>query len=561
MTIMAVSSGALNAGDLLSGTNVVANTLVAAQLSGTTGGVGTYSVTPGGQSVASTAIAMSYNPDANPILIIGPSRWPGADDSTSQALTADGVQGASSVTVASGAGFAAGQFVLLDEMSGASWQPVPAGFGCTYSAQPLPCPPLVWQGDRVAWAMHYPAQTYQDDMGNSNASGPYDTIPGVPPAAMSWFSRVDRPTTEIKEVASVSGNTITFTSPLAIGYRTSHTAQLTRYTLSGSHSGANSIHVPNAGVENLTLKGGADGELRFEAAAYSWAKGIEMTQWMGDGVGMDNSFRIEIRDSYLHTGSWPMPGGAGYVISLANGTSEVLVENNILLDTCKDMVMRSSGSGSVISYNYADDPWDANSPIWQEVALNASHMSGPHHVLFEGNYAPNFDSDYTHGNAIYLTVFRNVLTGQRRSFTDTQNARAGGLAYGSWWDSFIGNVLGRSGQMSGWAYTAPAMSCDSNGDNCTGNNGTWTGNDIWQFGYDPGRWGMHPDPQTLATVIRDGNYDFVTNSQRWHNTPGGFAYAELDVPYLKTGLLRKQPVAVVRSRDGGGKHPSCESKV
>jgi hypothetical protein len=30
-------------------------------------------------------------------------------------------------------------------------------------------------------------------------------------------------------------------------------------------------------------------------------------------------------------------------------------------------------------------------------------------------------------------------------------------------------------------------------------------------------------PQTLALVIRDGNYDFLTASQRWHNTPGGFA--------------------------------------
>src|SRR4029077_14696069 len=47
--------------------------------------------------------------------------------------------------------------------------------------------------------------------------------------------------------------------------------------------------------------------------------------------------------------------------------------------------------------------------------------------------------------------------------------------------------------------------------------------DIWKLGYDGSRWGMHPDPKTLATVIRDGNYDFLTNSQRWHNTPGGFA--------------------------------------
>ena len=211
------------------------------------------------------------------------------------------------------------------------------------------------------------------------------------------------------------------------------------------------------------------------------------------------------------------------MISLANGSSEVLIENNIMIDTCKDIVMRSSGSGTVVAYNYADDPWDNNATTWQEVALNASHMAGPHHVLFEGNYAENFDSDYTHGNAIYLTVFRNVLTGQRRDFTDAQNLRAGGLAYGSWWDSFIGNILGRSGQMSGWSYTNHAMSCDASGNNCTGNNGTWSDKNIWKLGYDPERWTMYPDPKVLSTVIRDGNYDFVTNSQHWHNTPGGFA--------------------------------------
>src|SRR5262249_53568412 len=82
--------------------------------------------------------------------------------------------------------------------------------------------------------------------------------------------------------------------------------------------------------------------------------------------------------------------------------------------------------------------------------------------------------------------------------------------------------LGRPGQMSGWNYTDPAMSCDASGNNCTGH-GSWGDRDIWKLGYDPERWGMSPDPQVLATVIRDGNYDYLTNSQRWHNTPQGFS--------------------------------------
>jgi hypothetical protein len=277
----------------------------------------------------------------------------------------------------------------------------------------------------------------------------------------------------------------------------------------------------NGGIENLTVIGGSDGAIRFENAAYSWAKAVEVTQWLGEGVAVDASFRVEVRDSYIHAGSWPEPGGAGYALSLAVGSSEALVENNIFIDANKVMVFRSSGAGSVVGYNYTDDGWIFGTETWAEAGITASHMAGPHHVLFEGNYSFNADSDFTHGNAIYVTFFRNWLSGQRKSFTDA-NHRAVGLAYGSWWDSFVGNVLGRRGQMAGWRYADPAMSCDGNGNNCTGNNAKWTEKVLWQLGYDAERWGMHPDPQTLSTVIRDGNYDFLTNSQRWHNTPGGF---------------------------------------
>src|SRR5262249_38935144 len=158
---------------------------------------------------------------------------------------------------------------------------------------------------------------------------------------------------EIKEIASVNGNTVTFTSPLSIGYRVSHLAQLTRYT-SNSNGGNGGTQVANAGVENLTMIGGSDGSLRFEVTAYCWAKNIEVTQWFGEGIAINNSFRVELRDSYIHTASAPTPGGVGYAISLAAGSSEILIENNISRDTNKVMVARASGTGSVVAYNYMD---------------------------------------------------------------------------------------------------------------------------------------------------------------------------------------------------------------
>lgn len=501
----AIAACALDQTVLLSAGTFQANDLILLNkritLRGAGAGVTTIVKTNGAHARTSRFVPVdpgSYMYEAEPNLIIGPQRWNVQDDSTSQNLSSDGAKGATSVTIASGTGFAAGQIVLLDELSGASWQATPTGF---------PDMALVWKGDRVAWNMHLPVQMYQDDSGTADMTGPYQTLsPRTLPDSMSWFARQDRPTNELHEVASVAGNVITFTTPLHISYRTSHTAQLTRYT------GPN-VHVKGAGVEAITFVGGADGSVRFTHCSNCWAKNLEVTQWIGEGIAVDGSYRVEIRESFLHEGSWPEPGGAGYALSLSHATTEMLFENNISYDACKNMVARSSGAGSVIAYNYADDPWDFDTPPWQEVSLNASHMAGPHHVLFEGNFGANFDSDYTHGNAIDMVVFRNHLVGQRRSFTDTANIRAVGLGYGSWWDTFIGNVLGTSGAMSAFAYEAPAMA---------GGSSDWTGPNIWQLGYDPERWGMYVDPDTMATVIRDGNWDFKTNSVHWHTTPATF---------------------------------------
>jgi hypothetical protein len=418
----------------------------------------------------------SYTPKvAAPDVIIGPNRWPGPDNNSSRNLTADGVKGSYSVTVTSGSGFAAGQFVILDEdhLNTGSWQSLPNRGGAPTSVK-------IWGTDRLVWQRHNPS------------SGEDDPFPG----AAGWFSRIGRPLNEVKEVASVSGNVITFTTPLHISYRVSYEAQLTRY---------NATHVKNAGVEDLTVRGGADGNLRFECAAYSWAKNIEDTSWLGEGVAIDNSFRIEVRDSYIHHTVWPNPGGGGYALSFASGSSESLIENNVIMDANKVMVARSAGAGSVIGYNYTDDGHIGYDPNWVEVGINGSHMVGSHHILFEGNYSWNYDADNTHGGSIYHTVFRNHLSGLRRHFAGLRNGRAAGLLYGSWWHSFVGNVMGTAGQMSGWVYEDPGT--------------PWkAASAIWKLGYDPIHWDQAADPKVRSTVLREGNFDYVTGQVHWDTT-------------------------------------------
>jgi hypothetical protein len=178
----------------------------------------------------------------------------------------------------------------------------------------------------------------------------------------------------------------------------------------------------------------------------------------------------------------------------------------------KLMVARSAGAGSVVGYNYMDMSYINANGAWIEVGLNASHMVGSHHVLFEGNYGQNADSDDTHGNSIYHTFFRNHLRGIRAPFDNQAGGKiddavqsrnrpkrcAGLMAY-SYWMSFVGNVLGASGQMDGWEYETTYASRKPG---------------IWMLGWDT----VKPNPtdaRVSVTSLRHGNFDYVTNTVKW----------------------------------------------
>jgi hypothetical protein len=265
----------------------------------------------------------------------------------------------------------------------------------------------------------------------------------------------------------------------------------------------------------MSLSGGDDGNLRFEWAAYSWAKNVESSNWLNEGFAVDGSFRVQIEEFYVHDAAWPVPGGGGYAISLSAGSSEVLIENGISIRANKVMVVRSCGAGSVVAYNYMDDGYISGQEYWQETGINASHMVGSHHVLFEGNYGFNMDSDSTHGNSIYLTFFRNYASGFRRPFSNTLNhdalvddlndkpggngpLRAAGAMSYSYWMSWVGNVLGTPGHTRGWVYNG-------------GSHGTPA---IFMLGWDDKP--PHPvDARVAETAIRHGNYDYLTKLVGW----------------------------------------------
>jgi hypothetical protein len=422
------------------------------------------------------AVDGSYIPNAAaPIIWVGPNRFPKAPTTGYNMASPGGVDGQNFVTVPTppAAGFTPGQVVLVDELSGATYQTDPSGRGQI----------LMSSDGKVTYQCHQPSLPDTDDC--------RDDV----------YSRPDRVTQELKEVSTwnATSKLLTFTSPFHTAYRSSNTAQVSPFT-------GQDVPISRVGIEEMTISRGDDGNLLFMNTAYCWARRIEVTKWLGEGVKFERSFRGELRESYVHTPVYFEPGGGSYNLAIDSGASEILIENNISRDADKVIVTRGAGAGSVVGYNYMDDGHIGGNPAWQEMGLGASHYVGSHHVLFEGNWGYNGDNDKTHGNSNTHTYFRNYLRGKRTNYDAALEGsqRAGGVTDTTYYMSFVGNVMGAPGQMSGWVYEW-APNTDIPG--------------IWKIGWDD--WPPYPtDPLSLSTTIRDGNFDYLTNQVHWHGLGG-----------------------------------------
>jgi hypothetical protein len=401
------------------------------------------------------------------------------------ALTANGTKGATSVSVASGSGFKAGQIVYVNMV---------ADENRSDSTPPL---------RKVYWG--------------TNA------LPGGP--ERGWFCEYNRPIGQTLEVASVSGNTLTFTTPFHMDFETALQAHVVG--ISDSDQGAPVDAVKYSGIEDLTVANGDGGDgggnIHMFAAAYSWVRNVESYGSIGHSCNLDGTFRCEVRDSYFHSTRDPNPGGGGYGIGVNQYASDNLYENNVVWNFNKMTIGRASGGGNVFGYNYFQDGYGDGYRDIVEIGAGPNHFAGAHMELFEGNEGFNFDTESYWGNATYGTVFRNHWTGLRRSaaplqLLDAWNRRAVGMQVGGWWFSFVGNILGFSGMkllsgtdFEGNSFAQTHFIAESNPNNLNDDSAV----PMWQLGYEGTTWPNTADPLVLARSYRHGNYDYVTNAIAW----------------------------------------------
>lgn len=345
-----------------------------------------------------------------------------------------------------------------------------------------------------------------------------------------WFARQDRSLAQVMEVTAVNGNSVTFSTPFHITFKAEYAAQLSRY--------ANEV-LHRVGIEDLYVYGGMGGDghgnISVNLCAYCWVKNVEAHWSVGTSIGFYGTFRSVLRDSYIHETPDPNPGGAGYLVGLNSGAADNLIENNVMWYGNKNIVMRATGGGNVVAYNYMDDAFGSAYPNSPEAGLNAGHYTTPHMELLEGNYSHNYKGDSFWGNSIYITVFRNHLSGLRAArppldtykhgvypYKDLQGRTAVDIQAHSDYTNLVGNVLGFQGQsllsynQSGYSTAQTAWKYEELGGFSSASKGEVT---MWSIGgQQAGGWTWVPT--TYQTQLREGNWDWVTKSQRWHGIGG-----------------------------------------
>ena len=308
------------------------------------------------------------------------------------------------------------------------------------------------------------------------------------------YENGDRVLGQLVEVAAVNGNQVTLNLPLHWTY--SPALQPWAYQVDAS------AMIQHAGLEDLTLTQDSpqvEFMIEMDGAQYSWVKNVEIQNIQRRAMWVINSLQNEIRDCYVHTGIDGYGRDHGYGIFVDLHSSNNLLENNILSTIDSGGIMTGGGaSGNVLAYNYFynilfDDPW------WLIASPSLNHNPHPKMNLWEGDIGVKAEADIIHGSSSHNTIFRSQMKGWQADVTTTRN-NAIEIAQNNTYMTVMGSVLGTPGKSNRYEVL-PGQPYDD-----------WNERVIWVLGVG-NEW--PPNTNAAATLLRHGNFDYVTNSVIW----------------------------------------------
>jgi len=335
----------------------------------------------------------------------------------------------------------------------------------------------------------------QIDDASDPGAAPYISCSSAVSQEVCPVTRTGRSQQQIVKVVGVSGNQVTISPGLHMpNWRSSQQPQVWWWGESAQMNG----------IEDLTLDdttGTETSGIVFRNAYTGWVKNIRSMNSNRNHIWLFRTARIEVRDSYFYGNKSSTTLSYGVESYM---TSDSLVINNIFQHVSRPIMM-GPASGSVYAYNFAIDMYYTTPIGWMNASINGSHDSGVVMNLFEGNIGTGFLMDLYHGTGALPTLFRNRFTGKEPG--KAQNTSVINIWGYNRLANIVGNVLGTSGYHT--KYEDSHVSPGSAGSNDTS---------IYLLGYTgvDEQTPLGYDPLAVTTMLRWGNYDYVTGATQWN---------------------------------------------
>jgi hypothetical protein len=320
------------------------------------------------------------------------------------------------------------------------------------------------------------------------------------PFFSSWSPSNGRSIVQVNVVTALSGNTVTVRNPLIFDFA-SASPQVSKYY---------PTKLAKAGIEDLKvdLQGATGNAIYIEGCDSCWVKGTNVGNGGSYLVMVLSSVNLELRDNFIHDGgTGPNHAGISFLADYRwGGNSHAKVENNIINNGFPNIEINNDSSGLYIAYNYSpgSNGGGANSVTWN---LDDNHAPFPVMNLYEGNIADMWGADGYFGGVGYATALRNHFTGYNPNFSAKGPAIA--LKRLTYNYNIVGNVLGSSSQSPvGYGTGCGNATIFELGYPNIGNCSTtpWDGYVVS---------GGYPDQKVLSSLLRWGNYDYYTRTNRF----------------------------------------------